>query len=70
MAGTTQGGKKAAVTTRKKLGTKRFNEIRVKGGKTRGRGYFGYLKEHNPAKLRQIIADREAKRKAKNARNY
>lgn len=65
MAGTSAGGKRAAITTRKRLGKKKLSALRSKAGKASGRGYFGKLKEEDPAKLRQIIAEREAKRKAK-----
>lgn len=65
MAGTTEGGKKAAITTRKRLGKRKLSELRRKAAQSGGRGYFGKLKEENPEKLREIIAAREARRKAK-----
>lgn len=35
--------------------------------KTKGTGGWRYMKEHDPERFKQIIAEREAKRKAKNA---
>lgn len=65
MAGTSDGGKKAAQTLRKRIGKKQLSALRSKAASTGGRGYFGYLKEHDPEKLKAIIAKREANRKAK-----
>lgn len=58
-------GKKAADTIKLKYTPAEIAAQKAAGGKVSKPGYFGYLKKHDPAKLAKIIAEREARRKAK-----
>lgn len=46
--------KNAAKTTKERHGSDFYKRIGRMGGRTRGRGYFGYLKDTNPALLKEI----------------
>lgn len=50
----TKARKNAAKTTREKHGSDFYQRIGRMGGRTRGRGYFGYLKDTNPVLLKEI----------------
>ena len=56
-------GKKAADTIKLKYTAAEIANQKAKGGKASTPGGFGYLKKHDPTRFRQIIAEREARRK-------
>lgn len=54
MAGTSDGGKKAADTIKKKLGKDHYRKLGAMGGKVGRTGGFAYLAKHNREKLIEI----------------
>ena len=58
-------GAKAADTIRLKYTPEQIAEQKAAGGKQSTPGGFGWLKKNDPARFQQIIAEREAKRKAR-----
>lgn len=58
-------GKKAADTIRLKYTPEEIAAQKAAGGKISTPGGFGYMKQHDPKRFKQIIAQREARRKAK-----
>lgn len=61
-------GKKSADTIRLKYTPEEIAEQKRRGGKVSTPGGFGYMKKHDPERFAQIIAEREARRKAKAAK--
>lgn len=59
-------GKKSADTIRLKFTPEEIAQQKAKGGSASTPGGFGYMKQHDPERFAQIIADREARRKARN----
>ena len=60
-------GKKAADTKRQKYTPEEIAAQKRRGGSQSTPGGFGYMKMHDPERFKQIIAQREARRKAKRA---
>jgi hypothetical protein len=58
-------GKKSAETIRNRYTPEQIHEQKAKGGKVSTPGGFGYMKKHDPERFKKIIAEREARRKAK-----
>lgn len=58
-------GKKSADTIRLKYTPEEIAAQKAAGGSVSTPGGFGYMKKHNPKRFKQIIAEREARRKAK-----
>jgi len=59
---------KSNAVQRQKYGKDYSAEMRRRASLRKTHGfynYFGYLKEHDPDRFKQIIADREANRRAK-----
>lgn len=60
-------GRKAAATRKKNEGQNVFSKKTSRGGKKRTRGYFGYLKDTDPQKLKEL-STQAAERRAELAR--
>lgn len=61
-------GRKSADTVRLKYTPEEIRQQKAKGGSLSTPGGFGWLKKNDPARFAQIIAEREARRKAKSAK--
>lgn len=62
MAGTPEGGRKAAITRRQNYSKEQISEMNRKGGYASSGGGFAWMKKHDPVRFRQIIAERASKR--------